>query len=153
MLPTAPSFLSRFAFVFLVSYVCYEFAGLETGLAQGDAQASLTLVLAAIIAVSALVSTIAGFAFCALAGSAFAYLRVDPVEAVRTMVMCSTAVQLYAVWKIRDAIRWSSLRAMIAAGAATVPLGVWLLLHVDGAIYGVGLGGFLCARLVYGASP
>ena len=55
------------------------------------------LVIAAIIAASALVSSIVGFAFCAIAGSALAYLGVDPVQAVQTMVVCSTAIQLYAV--------------------------------------------------------
>jgi uncharacterized membrane protein YfcA len=149
MLSTSPLFRARCAFVFLVSWACYQLAGLETGLAHGGDQASLTLVVAGIIAVSALFASIAGFAFCALAGSAFAYLRLDPVEAVRTMVMCSTAIQLYAVWKIRDAIRWSSLWPMLAAGAATVPVGVWLLLHVDGAMYGVGLGVFLCVYGLY----
>jgi hypothetical protein len=37
---------------------------------------------------------------------------------------------------------------MIAAGAATIPLGVWLLLHVDALLYAPGLGMFLIA---YGA--
>jgi len=134
--------------VVLLSWACYELAGLETRLAHGDDQAALALVLAGIIGVSALVSSIVGFAFCALAGSAFAYLRLDPVEAVRLMVVCSTVIQLYAVWKIRKGIRWSGLWSMLVAGAATVPVGVWLLMHVDGAIYSVGLGVLLCA---YGA--
>jgi uncharacterized membrane protein YfcA len=34
---------------------------------------------------------------------------------------------------------------MIAAGAATVPIGVWVLLHVDALAYGAGLGIFLTA--------
>ncbi len=105
--------------------------------------------VAAIIGLSALVSSIVGFAFCALAGSAFAYLGFDPVQAVQTMVLCSTAIQLYAVWKIRDSIRWIALWPMIVAGAATVPLGIWMLLHIDGAVYAVGLGVFLCAYGCY----
>jgi len=40
---------------------------------------------------------------------------------------------------------------MIAGGAATVPLGVWLLLHVDSGVYGIGLGVFLCAYGCYAA--
>src|SRR5256885_4701397 len=123
---------TRCAFALLVAWACHQFAYLETALAHGDAQASRTLVVVAIIALSALVASIVGFAFCALAGSAFAYMHLDPVEAVRTMVMCSTAIQLYAVWKIRGAIRWSALWAMLLAGTAMVPLGVWLLLHVAG---------------------
>lgn len=151
MLPTLPRLRACCTFVLLVSWACYEFFALETGLAHGDGQAWLTLVVAAIIGVSALVSSIVGFAFCALAGSALAYLHLDPVEAVRTMVMCSTAIQLYAVWKIREEIRWFALWPMLAAGAAMVPLGVWLLLHVDGSVYGVGLGAFLCAYGLYAA--
>ncbi len=131
---------SLFFLVALVTWALCEFAGI------GDRS---TLAIAAIVAVSALVSSIAGFAFCALAGSAFAYLRMDPVQAVQTMVVCSTAIQLYAVWKIRASVRWLALWPMIAAGAATVPLGVWLLLHVDGAVYGIGLGIFLCAYGCY----
>lgn len=130
---------ARCAFVFLVAWACREFIALDAG---GD-------LVATVIGVSALVASIAGFAFCALAGSALAYLRVDPVEAVRTMIVCSTAIQLYAVWKIRDAIRWRALYPMMAGGAATVPLGVWLLLHADPAWYGVGLGAFLSAYGLY----
>ena len=149
--PTSPFSPARCAFALLLLWAFYEFAGLEAALAQGDAGASRMLIVAAIIAVSALVASIAGFAFCALAGSALAYLQVDPVEAVRTMVICSTATQLYAVWKIRSAIRWPALVPMIAAGAATVPFGVWLLLHADAVVYGVGLGLFLCAYGCYAA--
>jgi len=148
---SSPFSLVRGAFALLVAWTLYEFAGIEAAIAHGDAGASMTLVIAATIAVSALVSSIAGFAFCALAGSAFAYLGLDPVQAVQTMVVCSTAIQLYAVWKIRHSIRWIALWPMIASGAATVPLGVWMLLHVDGAAYAVGLGVFLCAYGCYAA--
>jgi len=139
MLRTSPLFLARSAFVLLVAWACYELAGFLHSVDQG----SLPLVVGGIIAVSALVASIVGFAFCALAGSALAYVGVDPVEAVRTMLLCSTGIQLYAVWRIRHAIRWSPLWPMLAAGALMVPVGVWLLLHVDAAAYGVGLGAFL----------
>jgi uncharacterized protein len=131
--------MSRFAALGLLAL----FAMCEVvGMAPGDAG------IAGIVGTSALVASIAGFAFSALAGTAFAYLRVDPVHAVHTLVVCSTAIQLYAVWKIRGAIRWQPLWPMITAGAATVPLGVWVLHHVDSAAYGVGLGILLSA---YGA--
>jgi uncharacterized membrane protein YfcA len=103
----------------------------------------LPLATAATIALCALVSSIAGFAFSALAGGALAYLGADPVHAVETMVLCSIAIQLYAVWNIRESIRCAALWPMVAAGAMTVPAGVWLLLHVDAMIYALGLGVFL----------
>jgi hypothetical protein len=123
--------------VLVLSALCQFVVG-----SRGDA---LALSIAAIVATSALVASIAGFAFCALAGSAFALLRLDPVYSVHTLVTCSTAIQLYAVWRIRDAIRWRPLWPMIVAGASAVPLGVWMLRHVDGAVYAIGLGVFLSA--------
>ena len=79
--------------------------------ADGDNKA------AAVVLLASLVSSIAGFAFAALAGSALAYLRFDPVQAVTTMAFCSIAMQSYAVWQLRAAIRWRALKPMLAAGA------------------------------------
>lgn len=143
MLRTLPLFRVRWAFVLLLAWAGYELIRVV----HGEEHVGLSLAVAGILSLSALVASIAGFAFCAIAGSAFAYLHLDPVEAVRMMVVCSSAIQLYAVWKIRRAIRWSALWPMMAAGALMVPVGVSLLLHVDSAWYGVGLGAFLC---VYG---
>jgi uncharacterized membrane protein YfcA len=109
----------------------------------------LSVAVAAVMLCSALVSGIAGFAFSALAGSALAYLQIDKVHAVQTMVLCSIATQLYAVWKIRDSIHWTSLWPMILAGAVTIPFGVLLLVHVDGSVYAAGLGAFLACYACY----
>jgi uncharacterized protein len=135
MLRRAWVFRARWAIMLLVTWACHSLASLV----HGDDHGSLPLAVAAIIAVSALIASIVGFAFCALAGTAFAFLGVDP------MILCSTGIQLYAVWRIRHAIRWSALGPMLAAGALMVPVGVWLLLHVDATLYGVGLGVFLSA--------
>jgi uncharacterized membrane protein YfcA len=97
-------------------------------------------VVAAIILLAALVSSIAGFAFAVLAGSALAYLRFDPVQAVTTMALCSIATQAYAVWQLRASIRWRALAPMLAAGAITTPLGVALLIHIDARLYAAVLG-------------
>jgi len=108
----------------------------------------IAVATAAAVLIAALVSSIAGFAFSALAGSALAYLGMDPLRAVQTMAVCSIAIQLYGVWKVRASIHWSSLWPMLAAGAVTIPLGVWLLVRIDGLVYAVGLGVFLVG---YGA--
>lgn len=96
--------------------------------------------VAVVVLVAALVSSIAGFAFAALAGSALAYLRFDPVQAVMTMAMCSIAIQGYAVWQLRASIRWRALAPMIAVGALATPLGVALLVHIDAKLYAAVLG-------------
>ncbi len=96
--------------------------------------------VAAVVLLAAVVSSIAGFAFAALAGSALAYLRFDPVQAVMTMALCSIAIQGYAVWRLRASIRWRALAPMLAAGAMTTPLGVALLVHIDAKLYAAVLG-------------
>src|SRR4029079_2299539 len=87
------------------------------------------LLIAVVLFGSAVLSSIAGFAFSAIAGSALAWLQVDPLAAVRMMAVCSIAMQAYAVWNLRDAIRWRELVPMMASGAVMVPIGVWLLMH------------------------
>lgn len=132
--------MSRFAAFAALSLLALYFLA---GMSHEDAG------IAGIVGASALVASIAGFAFSALAGSAFAYLGLDPLRAVHTLVLCSTAIQLYAVWKIRESIRWRPLWPMIAAGAVTVPLGVWILRHAASGPYAIGLGLFLCAYGTY----
>ena len=131
------------ALTVLALWALVDFGNIANAIAEQRQDAWMASATAAVVLLAALVSSIAGFAFSALAGSALAYLKMDPLHAVQTMVVCSTASQLYAVWKIRDSIRWGPLWPMLAAGVVTVPLGVWLLRHVDASFYGIGLGVFL----------
>ena len=145
---TGPS-LGRALLAALAVWAFTESAGMGSAIIQERDGGWIAVGTAAVMLLAALVSSIAGFAFSALAGSALAYLGMDPVHAVQTMVLCSIAIQLYAVWKIRESIRWSSLRPMLLAGAVTIPFGVWLLVHVDGVIYAAGLGVFLTSYGCY----
>lgn len=136
MAPSGSRFtFAHAAFLLLVLWALNESMGLSPRQAE----------IAATVGLAALVASIVGFAFSALAGCAFAYLRLDPVQAVHTLVVCSIATQLYAVFRMRASIRWQPLMPMIAAGAAAVPLGVWALRHVDSGAYAIGLGVFLSA--------
>jgi len=138
----------RAGYVALAGWMFLGFDDLVRGVAEHRPGARLAAAAAIVILLSALVASVAGFAFCALAGSALAWLEIDPVDAVQTMVICSIATQSYAVWTIRAAIDWRAVLPMIVAGSMTVPIGVWLLVHSNPAIYGTGLGLFLTA---YGA--
>ena len=131
----------------LTAWIAIAGWAIAQAIAQQHEGGWLAPATAVAIFLSALVSSVAGFAFSAIAGSALSYLKIEPVRAVQMMVVCSIATQLYAVWNIRDSIRWRSVLPMIASGAITVPIGVWLLLHVDAVVYAAGLGVFLT---VYG---
>ena len=98
---------------------------------------------AIVILVASTISSVAGFAFAALAGIGLALLTQEPVRVVHTIVVCSIATQLYCVWQLRAQIRLRDLAPMLLAGALTVPCGTWLLLHMQATAYRVGLGAFL----------
>jgi len=100
---------------------------------------------AAVILVAATISSVAGFAFAALAGIGLAFIMQDPVRVVHTIVLCSIATQLYAVWQLRARIRLGAMVPMLVGVALTVPFGTWFLLHVHATTYRLGLGAFLIA--------
>jgi hypothetical protein len=139
----AAALASRAAIAALIGWMLFGSWSIADAIVEAHGNGWLAAATALAILASAFVSSIAGFAFCAIAGSALAYLKVEPVRAVQMMVLCSIATQCYAVWTIRESIRWRSLLPLIVAGATTVPLGVWLLLHVDAVTYAAGLGAFL----------
>jgi hypothetical protein len=111
----------------------------------------------AAIFIAALVSSIAGFAFSALAGAPLLFLLGDPVQAVATMVVCSIAIQGYCVVALRRTIHWRALWPFLAAGMLGVPVGIWLLVRVPPALFAAGLGVFLTSYGLYmffrGAPP
>ena len=135
--------LSRAALVGLSVWAIAEFGDIAKAIAESRHGAWITIATAAVVLFAALLSSIVGFAFSAIAGSALAYFGLDPVSAVRTIVLCSCAIQLYSVWKLRASIRWRPLWPLLLSGALTVPMGVWLLIRLDASFYVAGLGLFL----------
>ena len=98
----------------------------------------------AIVFVAAALSSIGGFAFSALCGALLFHVMA-PVSAVQLMIVCSIAIQTLSVVALHNAIDWSLLRRFLLGGVAGLPLGVYLLLHLDAAVYKLALGGFLVA--------
>jgi uncharacterized membrane protein YfcA len=130
--------LALASFAVQILHLLQHRAGSVTGL--------LTL---AVVFGAALVSSVVGFAFSALAGAGLMHLYDHPSEAVEIMVLCSIAIQLYCVIAIRRSIQWRRLLPFLLGGAACVPAGVWLLSRVSYGAFAIGLGAFLT---VYGAA-
>ena len=61
------------------------------------------------IFLAATISSIAGFAFSAIAGASLLHLINDPVEAVKVMIVSSIAIQSYSVMAIWRTIDWQRL--------------------------------------------
>jgi len=102
----------------------------------------------ATIAAASLISSIAGFAFSAICGGILFHLWYDHVQVVQMMIACSIANQAAMVWALRRDIDQHSLLTMSVGGVAGLPLGVFMLLHVNQTVYTHALGYLL---LAYGA--
>jgi uncharacterized membrane protein YfcA len=100
----------------------------------------LTVVLAA-----STVSSIAGFAFSALCGALLFHIMDSPVYAVRVMIVCSMAMQMFSVASLWRSIDWRSLPVFLVGGVPGVPAGAYLLLHLPSDAYRAIMGGLLVA--------
>jgi uncharacterized protein len=102
---------------------------------------------AAVVFVAASLSSIGGFAFAALCGAPLFHLM-PPVMVVQVILVCSIAIQSLSVIALRKAIDWPVLIRFLMGGVTSLPIGVYLLLHLDPELYCRLLGVFL---IVYGA--
>jgi uncharacterized membrane protein YfcA len=113
----------------------------------GFSASALATVVA--VGVAALTSGIAGFAFSAICGAMLFQFRHDTVGVVETMLICSIANQAMSVWLLRREIRLLPLAPFLLGGAIGVPLGVWLLLHLNVTTFKAGLGILLVVYSTY----
>jgi len=98
----------------------------------GPASARLgSMAIMLVLLLAAMVSSVAGFAFSAIAGAVLYHLLPTPLEAVRIMITCSIAIQLYSVLHLWKHIEWSRLVPFLLGGAVTVGPCSWLLLHIS----------------------
>jgi uncharacterized membrane protein YfcA len=104
----------------------------------------VAIVLIAVF-VASTISSIAGFAFSALCGALLFHLMDSPVYAVNVMIVCSIAIQLLGVAALWRSIDWRSLPIFLIGGVLGVPVGVYLLLHLQTGAYRNVIGGLLIA--------
>jgi uncharacterized membrane protein YfcA len=115
---------------------------------QRRSGATIALATFAIVFGAALVSSVVGFAFSALAGAGLMHLYAQPSQAVQIMAVCSVSIQLYCVVAMWNSIQWRRLVPFLAGGVPVAPVGVWLLSRVSYGAFAIGLGSFLVG---YGA--
>jgi uncharacterized membrane protein YfcA len=97
------------------------------------------------ILVASTISSIVGFAFSALCGAVLFHLVDSPVESVRVMLVCSIAMQSLQVATLWRSIDWRKLPAFLLGGISGVPIGVYLLLHLQSGSYRYVIGTLLLA--------
>jgi uncharacterized membrane protein YfcA len=108
-------------------------------------------IMAALLAVfvASAVSSVTGFAFSALSGAILFHLLDSPIYAVQVIIICNIATKLSNVATLWRSICWPSLPAFLAGGLLGVPVGVYLMFHVQTDGYQVAVGGLLVACGAY----
>src|SRR6266545_1288072 len=97
------------------------------------------LLLSVAVFAGAFVSSLAGFAFSAVAGAIL--LRIfQPMEAVPLMMACSIGVQAANLWALRRSIQWEGSLLLIVGGALGIPVAIHLLQNADTHVLRVAFG-------------
>lgn len=89
-----------------------------------------------------LVSGFAGFGYAAVAAT-FVTGRVDPVEAVALMMLCSVVVQSAGLVHLRATIRWREAVPVAVAGAFGLVIALPLLVRLDTRTFTTAFGAFV----------
>jgi len=98
---------------------------------------------ALVVFIAAIVSSIAGFAFSALAGAFLFHMTHDALEALQIMLIASLAIQVCCTWQVRQQISPRSLMPYLAGGFAAIPLGLYFLQTIPLSLHISALGIFL----------
>lgn len=117
--------------LFIIALTCSLF------LAESD----IPLMLA--LGGAALMSSIAGFAFSAIAGAILFHLSSDTIKVLELMICCSIANQCTMVYSFRHEIAIADLTRYLPSGALGVVLGVSLVFNIDSLAFKHFIGGFL----------
>jgi uncharacterized membrane protein YfcA len=104
-------------------------------------------IISVIIFLAAIVSSIVGFAFSAIAGALILHCVPNGVEAVQIMMIASIGIQGYSVARLSRSIQWSRCVPFVAGGLAALPIGIFLLLNLQPRTYVFAMGAGL---VVYG---
>src|SRR5580692_3025313 len=74
---------------------------------------------------------------------------IPPAVAATLVILCSAISQLQTLPMIWRTIRWEYVLAFVAPGLLGVPIGTYLLPHIDPRIFKIGIGVFLVAYTGY----
>ncbi len=74
---------------------------------------------------------------------------IPPIQAVTLSVGFGVLMYGHGIWKLRHALNWRKVAPFIASGAASAPIGVMLLAHIDPAYVRAGIGLLLVLYCAY----
>jgi uncharacterized membrane protein YfcA len=74
---------------------------------------------------------------------------IPPTVAATLVILCSSASQLQTLPMIWPTIRWEYVLTFVVPGVLGVPIGTYLLPHIDPRLFKIGIGVFLVAYTSY----
>jgi len=107
----------------------------------------IVIVLAGALA-GGLVNGLTGFGTALTVLGIWLY-AIPPTVAATLVILCSTISQLQTLPMIWRTIRWEYVLAFVVPGVLGVPIGTFLLPHIDPRIFKIGIGVFLVAYTSY----
>lgn len=112
---------------------------------EGIAYAAL---ISAGIFLGAVVSSLAGFAFSAVAGAVLLHLM-PPIEAVPLMMVCSILVQIGCQTALRRSLQWRRTLVLVCGGLVGIVPAVHLLQRADTSLFRMGFGALILTYSLY----
>ncbi|HEX6980696.1 MAG TPA: sulfite exporter TauE/SafE family protein [Alphaproteobacteria bacterium] len=98
--------------------------------------------------VAAFASGLAGFAFALIATGIYLYV-LAPAEAVPLVLAGSLTAQTITLLALKGSIDWLRLHPFLIGGIVGIPLGAFLLQHIDVPVFRLAVGAFLVAYSVF----
>lgn len=74
---------------------------------------------------------------------------IPPAAAATLVILCSVVSQLQTLPMIWRTVRWRRVLTFVVPGLFGVPIGTYLLPHIDPRLFKIGIGGFLVAYTGY----
>jgi uncharacterized membrane protein YfcA len=128
---TAIGFGGRGAVAIIPAACLFLFA---TNIANSHAGGA-SLIAPSIVLLSALLSSIAGFAFSPIAGGFLFHAMKEPLSVIQILLVASISQQLYCVWRLRESIHLQEFFPYLIGSVTTLPVGLFLLLRTPASAF------------------
>jgi uncharacterized membrane protein YfcA len=118
--------------------LCATVSALDPQIGSDGIQTGLPAM--AVILLAAILASIGGFSFSAIAGAVLFHLIPEPVRVVQIIALCGALNQIALTWAMRRHIEWRMLGRFAMGGLCGLPFGIWLLMNTDRMTYAPALG-------------
>jgi uncharacterized membrane protein YfcA len=100
------------------------------------------------VLIGSVAAGLAGFAFSAITGSLL-FHWVAPITAVPLLLACSITTQLFSIAALWNTMQWKRCLPILVGGILGIPIGAFVLQHLNASRFDVAFGAFLVCYAAY----